>query len=104
MTEEVRKKRSRRKTLNHVKAYKLRRKALIIKMGGCCEECGKKRKLEFHHPNGRDWSCRDLSRWSRMVRYERDYENGELELLCRSCNAGINPSKEEEEEWEEDVA
>ncbi len=103
--EEKRVHRNRQKNRSHVRQYRLRRKALIVAMGGECEECGKKRRLEFHHPNGRDWECRKLPRWQRIKMYERDFAAGQLELLCRTCNAGYNPKKEiDDEEYEDSNA
>ena len=60
---------------------------LIIKLGGKCRECGTTENLELDHPNGKTWEAAKLSPQMRIKRYEEDYENGQLDLLCRSCNA-----------------
>jgi hypothetical protein len=48
--------------------------------------CGSTEKLELDHPNGKTWEARVLSPQQRMKRYEEDYENGQLSLLCKKCN------------------
>jgi hypothetical protein len=55
-------------------------------MGGECEECGDKDDLHFHHPKGRDWAPASKNLLQRMKLYLRDYIDGRLMLLCRSCN------------------
>jgi hypothetical protein len=105
LTEEEHKKRLQKRIndrRNHNRMYKRRRKALIAAMGGECVECGRKRKLEFHHPDGRDWSVRSMNQWRRIKKYEEEWAAGKIELLCKSCNAGINPKREREEEDEYD--
>lgn len=56
-------------------------------------ECGEDdvSKLEFHHTEPREWVAANLSRWHRQVKYEEDWDNGVLELLCGTCNkkAGV---------------
>lgn len=99
--QEKRRKRAQQVARNHKSMYKRRRKALVAAMGGECCQCGKKRKLEFHHPNGRDWDTRKLARWTRIKKYEEEWAAGKIELLCKSCNAGYNPKKEaEDDEYE----
>ena len=71
-----------------------RRANLIAKMGGKCVCCGTRLKLEFHHKNNqRLWVARKTSRWVRMSRYEKEYEEGILELRCRHCNAVENSKR-----------
>jgi len=72
-------------------ARKRRRDALLKKMGGACQQCGQVEKLEFHHPYGRDWIARSMNPYLRMNHYERDFAEGNLELLCKSCNAKTLP-------------
>jgi hypothetical protein len=96
--QEKRRRRNRQIQRSHNRIYKSKRKALIAAMGGECVECGKKRKLEFHHPDGRDWNVRSMNQWRRIKKYEEEWAAGKIELLCRSCNGGINPKKEREEE------
>jgi len=66
-----------------------RRAALIELLGGVCQDgfCFEIERLEFDHPNGRDWEPRCLSRLQRITRYEVDAEAGLIQLLCRSHNA-----------------
>jgi hypothetical protein len=66
-----------------------RRRALIAQLGGVCEDgfCFETERLEFDHPEGRDWEPRRLSRLQRIARYEADAAGGRLRLLCRSHNA-----------------
>lgn len=71
-------------------AYYARRR-LIEQMGGRCARCGADEDesgyaMEFHHPNGRDWSVRKTNRWVRIALYRRDWLAGNLELNCRPCN------------------
>ena len=56
-------------------------------MGGRCERCGSREKLQFHHPYGRDWDPTKVNRWVRIARYRREANNGLLTLLCKPCNA-----------------
>lgn len=63
-----------------------KRLELIDAMGGKCQRCGSDHRLEFHHPNGRDYDVTRLSRWQRMIRYRGDLASGNLQLLCRACN------------------
>lgn len=74
-----------------VKKYKADRLELISQLGGKCVRCEetRPRRLEFHHIRERTWVARELSRWSRMKRYREEAEAGEIELLCRSCNAKL---------------
>jgi hypothetical protein len=65
----------------------VRKGFLIIKLGGVCRLCGATESLELDHPNGKHWEARKLSPQMRMKQYEEDYENGQLSLLCKSCNA-----------------
>ena len=71
----------------------IRRNFLVIKLGGRCRKCGSTEKLELDHPEGKNWEAKRLSPQMRMTRYEIDYENGKLSLLCHDCNCkdgGIN--------------
>lgn len=63
-----------------------KRFALIRKMGGRCKSCGCRDDLEFHHPNGKKWRSNAVSRFERLRRYETDFRNGELILLCNDCH------------------
>lgn len=71
-----------------------RRRALIKKLGGKCVKCGSRSRLEFDHPNGRDWQPRDHNQRTRIARYEREADAGDLQLKCRKCNAGFNPHRD----------
>ena len=59
---------------------------LVIKLGGKCVKCASIKDLELDHPQGKDWSARKLSPQMRMKRYEEDFLNGKLSLLCHNCN------------------
>jgi len=65
----------------------VRRAFLVIKLGGKCRMCGSTEELELDHPNGKDYEARKLSPQMRMKRYEENYENGQLDLLCHNCNS-----------------
>lgn len=59
-------------------------------LGGVCDPaaggCGSEFDLVFHHPKGRKWEPRKLSRELRLSYYEADARDGLLTLLCKSCN------------------
>lgn len=80
-----------------VKMYRRRRRALIAKLGGHCAICGSGRKIEFDHPNGRDYDLAKMARWTRIKQYEEEAEKGLIRLLCRYCNAGYKPQDAEED-------
>lgn len=65
-----------------------RSNALKIKLGGVCVQCGETDldELEFHHPHGKNWRSRDVSRFERLRRYEQDAAAGLVELLCDDCH------------------
>jgi len=63
-----------------------RRIVLEALLGGECWACGSTSPLHFDHPSGRDYAPSSLSSHQRMKRYERDAAQGELRLLCASCN------------------
>jgi 5-methylcytosine-specific restriction endonuclease McrA len=72
----------------YIKKIKQRRRKLIKELGGRCVNCSAKRNLEFDHIKAEDrtWSARKHSRWSRMVKYEREHRQGLIQLLCENCN------------------
>ena len=78
-------------SIRSLASYRRRRAALINRMGGVCSKCGSRFRLEFNHQVERDWQPREVSRGRRMDLYERDFERGELDLLCRICNATFEP-------------
>lgn len=80
----------------YIAKIKARREALVEKLGGKCVFCGVTENLEFDHPNGRTWCCRDKARWTRIKLYEQEAERSEIRLLCRSCNGGYQPENPNE--------
>ena len=78
-----------RSTERSIKSAKLRRAALIEKMGGACVKCGSTEELEFHHVGERDWVAKKVSRWTRVKMYERDYLQCLLVLLCKECHKTV---------------
>src|SRR5262245_7008210 len=66
-----------------------RRKSPIVRLGGRCKFCGRKRRLEFHHLGKRTWIASKTSRCRRMVHSEREAAAGLLVLACRRCNASL---------------
>ena len=74
------------RSARYVRWAKKKRAALIHFLGGKCIKCGSQEKLEFDHPDGRDWICRSKNRWQRMILYWRDARAGKVRLLCRGCN------------------
>lgn len=69
-----------------VRAAAVRRRILIRAMGSVCEDCGSGQELEFHHVEERTWVASKLSRWERQARYEQEWADGQLLLLCADCN------------------
>jgi 5-methylcytosine-specific restriction endonuclease McrA len=72
-------------------SYRRRRKALMDRIGRTCSKCGSRFRLQFNHLVERDWEPREVSRGRRMDLYERDFERGEIDLLCHICNATFKP-------------
>ena len=74
-------------------AWRLRQ-ALFNRLGRQCAICKKSEEevapepLEFDHPLGRDYLLRRLNRWQRAIQYGRDLQQGNLRVLCASCNRG----------------
>jgi len=64
-----------------------RRRNLIAKLGGKCVECGAVGNLEIDHIEGRTWDIRSKGSDSRVAIYEREAEEGKLQILCKSCNS-----------------
>jgi hypothetical protein len=80
-------KRDRHKEWIRLKSRLQVRKAfLIVQLGGKCRECETTENLELDHPNGKPWEAKKMSPRQRMKQYEEDNINGQLSLLCRSCN------------------
>lgn len=72
------------------------REKLIADMGSECAfqasmECNG--KLEFDHPEGREWDPSSMNRWRRMAQYRRDFEAGKLRLLCEHHNRSDGGSR-----------
>lgn len=63
------------------------RDGLRAVLGNECDECGETEDLHFDHPNGKTWQPRTMNRLQRIRRYWRDYEAGNLRLLCHDCNS-----------------
>jgi hypothetical protein len=64
---------------------------LVDALGGCCAKCGATKKLEINHVDGCTWIQRRVSSHARLLRYLNEYRAGvRLNVLCRSCNAGLN--------------
>src|SRR5690606_16795339 len=76
-----------RRYRRRVADYNARRKALIEAMGGKCVKCGTTTRLEFNHTSPRTWEARKVGRWERIAKYEAEWDAGEINLLCRKCNA-----------------
>jgi len=74
-------------TLHNVAKSRAR---LLADMGGRCTHRGcterREAQLEFHHPNGRDWDPAAHNRWVRIAQYRRDWDAGQLVVLCRRHN------------------
>ena len=62
------------------------RARLILELGGKCVSCGTGNDLQFDHINGRDWDLEKTSQWARLSRIKREMKQGNIQLLCGSCN------------------
>jgi hypothetical protein len=62
------------------------RDALRAALGNICKKCGAKENLSFQHMHGRTWEPRRQNLLQRMRLYKRDFDKGQIELLCVSCN------------------
>lgn len=77
----------RRSVLRERALARLIRKVLIEVFGHKCALCGRRRaRWHLDHPRGRIWKVRSCSRLTRMRRYLEDFLEGNLRLLCHSCN------------------
>lgn len=68
-----------------VKYYHKKRKGFIKELGGECENCGSKEKLEFHHIHETGESD-GIGGWQQLYRIEREIKKGEIILLCKNCH------------------
>jgi len=64
-------------------------------MGGKCRNCGSIDNLERHHPYGRTWKKRSYNMLSKIKRYERDFNEGNLVLVCKKCHEELHKPIEE---------
>jgi hypothetical protein len=62
------------------------RKRLVVELGAKCVKCGGRRRLEFHHPHGRDWPAAKVSSKGRLQRYRREAREGKVVLRCFKCH------------------
>lgn len=64
------------------------RDRLLYLLGNVCESCGEDdpELLHIHHMNGKTWRSNQVSRYRRILLYERDIINGECTLLCKWCH------------------
>ena len=76
-----------------------RRQALIRQLGGKCARCGAEDNLEFDHPRGRPWNMGSKNQMSRMTQYQRDADAGNLQLLCKPCNARDGAARRWGRKW-----
>jgi len=79
--------RRRRARLRAVEQASLIRWWLFDTMGWCCANCGTIANVELDHPHGRNWEPRNCDCVTRAKRYLRDWADGNLRILCRTCNA-----------------
>jgi 5-methylcytosine-specific restriction endonuclease McrA len=63
-----------------------KRAAMVAALGGCCENCGSVKKLEFHHTVPRTWCASNHNQWTRLNLYQHDIKAGHIVLLCKRCN------------------
>lgn len=68
------------------------RKAIIVALGGKCQQCGTKRKLELDvvYRTARDPHSKHHRQWSfdrRVSFWRAEMAENNLQLLCSPCNA-----------------
>lgn len=74
-------------TIRNRRMYERRRQALVDQLGGKCVECDTAFDLTFDHINGRDWDVRKVHGTKRLKIYQREADEGKLQLLCLTCNS-----------------
>jgi 5-methylcytosine-specific restriction endonuclease McrA len=84
------------------RSVRIRRAKLIALLGGKCVLCGTDEKLEFdHYPNGRTRNIVKVCQLTCIQRYEKEYKEGKLRLLCSDCNKRNPPLFQAEPDVEE---
>ena len=76
-----------RTAAKRAQTYHARRRAIIAHLGGCCVICHSTEQLEVDGINGHPRQPRSMARWNRIAMYERQAALGELQVLCKRCNA-----------------
>jgi hypothetical protein len=71
------------------------REHLLGLMEHRCTECGatESERWIFHHPNNKVWESARVNSWQRIRLYMRDYNNGNLALMCLDCHNGYHNKK-----------
>jgi hypothetical protein len=69
--------------------YHRKRQALLDMLDNKCIICGNSDNLEFHHPYGKSWESHSINGITRLNRYRKDMDNGNLELWCKSDHSSI---------------
>lgn len=64
-----------------------RRGELLAALGRKCAECGTTDNLEFDHLYQRDWKSNQVWASTRLRIYAEEARRGEIQVLCRGCNA-----------------
>lgn len=80
-----------------------RREILQIAMGGRCEYCGSREKLEFHHTQPREWVASRVNQMTRQAQYEQEFLEGILQLTCATCNKRLGKPLDLPERKEDEV-
>jgi|SRR6185369_292496 len=83
---------------NIVLADRIRNQLLEI-YGRKCDKCGVSADdahLEINHIYGRDWDIRTLNRYRRYLKYRQEAKQGKINLLCKDCNGGWRPRRNEQ--------
>jgi len=65
----------------------LRRKAYLLNaLSGCCRKCQSERDLQFDCITPRGHAAHGSGLYARMLFYVREFEVGNLQLLCARCH------------------
>ena len=59
---------------------------LLLMLGGYCKLCGVIKDLEFDHVIPIDWTPSAKSQSQRAAEYRREFQKGNLQILCKKCH------------------
>lgn len=75
---------------------------LLVELGNVCKECGDTRDLTFDCKVSQGHRHHSMDASARMCFYRKQHREGNLQILCRSCNG--RKGHAERKAWEAAVA